>query len=344
MTMNKNYFLNHYLDTLAKRGITPDPGQMTVLHHLAARAEQLTRPKKLLSKATVPGLYLAGEVGRGKTMLMDLFFDALPETITRQRMHFHAVMQAIHQALFKEAGKNPLPRIVNTTLGKYQVICWDECQVDDVADALILKQVFECIFKQGICLIMTSNTLPRNLYQNGVQRHLFLKAIDALEAHSETLSLTGGQDYRVQQLATHQKFFLGPQDNLLQTCFEQLATGEIKFSPVLYVHDRTLQARAQAHHLIWFDFSAICEGPRGVADYFTLAQEAKVWLLSDVPVLDESNVNATRRFIHLIDILYDSGCQLLLSAAAPIDQIFQGTTLRQEFGRTQSRLNQMLSA
>ena len=293
----------------------------------------------------VEGLYLWGGVGRGKTCLMDMFYHALPGE-RKQRMHFHRFMGRVHARLNELRGTgNPLAAIGREFGEQYDVICFDEFFVSDIGDAMLLAGLLEAVFASGVTLVTTSNLPPKRLYENGLQRQQFLPAIRLIEAHTRVLNLDGGQDYRLRSLEQDACYFTplnAATSQAMEDCFRRLArTRAGEEQAVIEVLGRTLRPRRVADDLIWFDFKALCEGPRSAADYVELAKEYHTVLLSDVPQMDSSRDDSARRFIALVDEFYDHGVKLVLSAAVPIGQLYHGRELAFAFERTISRLTEM---
>ena len=292
------------------------------------------------------GLYLWGGVGRGKTMLMDLFYDCLPET-RRMRMHFHRFMRRVHDGLNEWAGTaDPLRKVAATIAAEGDVLCFDEFFVSDIGDAMILAEILDALFALGVTLVATSNVEPKHLYENGLQRRRFLPAIDLLYAHTRVEHVADGLDFRLRALEQAEIYHY-PLDRAaeqgLKKYFAALAPDAPQADVVLQIEGRPIKTRMVADDVVWFDFADLCEGPRSQNDYIELAMVYHAVLLSNVPVLDLHKENAARRFISLVDEFYDHGVKLIISAAAPITDLYQGERLRFEFERTESRLLEMQS-
>ncbi len=348
-----------YASRLASGEFEEDPSQARVVelldelfHRLVAAAPEpglWARVRATWSKPPSEpqtGLYVWGGVGRGKTMLMDLFFDCLPEE-RRLRMHFHRFMRRVHQGLNKWAGTvNPLERVAEELAEETDVLCFDEFFVSDIGDAMILAETLQALFSRGVTLVATSNVEPRELYKNGLQRQRFLPAIDLLYAHTFVHHIADGLDYRLRALEQAEIYHY-PLDDMadasLKRSLDSLAPEKPTADVELSIEGRPIRARYVADDVVWFDFSELCEGPRSQNDYIEIAMEYHAVLVSNVPVLDVNQENAARRFISLVDEFYDHGVKLILSADAAIPELYQGSRLKFEFERTQSRLLEMQS-
>ncbi len=291
------------------------------------------------------GLYIWGDVGRGKTMLMDLFYDSLPAK-TAIRLHFHRFMQRIHLELRKLDGQqNPLQTIARQWAGS-KVICFDEFYVSDIADAMLLGELMKALFSEGVVLVATSNTAPSSLYRNGLQRARFLPAIAAIEAHCQTLHLDSATDYRLQILEKapiyHSPLNAGTEAAML-ALYNQINPGSELSRTSLMINSRAFETRHRGDGIIWFDFAELCEKPRGTIDYIEIARAFNTVLISGVPLFTDEISDSLRRFINLVDELYDRGVNLIISAATDIDKLYRGQRLEFEFRRTHSRLYEMQS-
>lgn len=298
------------------------------------------------SPEAVKGLYVWGGVGRGKTMLMDLFYDCLPAD-RRLRLHFHRFMRRVHDRLTHWSGEpNPLTHVAAEFAEEADVLCFDEFFVSDIGDAMILAEVLKALFDRGVTLVATSNVEPANLYENGLQRRRFLPAIDLLYEQTDVLHMDDGMDFRLRALEQAEIYHwpLGAAaEQSLHNSFTSLAPETPAADVELIVEGRPIQARMVADDVVWFDFAQLCEGPRSQNDYIDLAMVYHAVLLSNVPVMTSKKENAARRFISLVDEFYDHGVKLIISAEASIPDLYQGERLRFEFERTQSRLLEMQS-
>ncbi|MCO5762610.1 MAG: cell division protein ZapE [Chromatiaceae bacterium] len=296
--------------------------------------------------APVKGLYLWGGVGRGKTYLMDWFAEALPLP-GKRRLHFHHFMRDLHEEL---AGlprqPDPLELVAERLCQDLRVLCLDEFVVTDITDATLLHGLLRAFFRRGVTLVTTSNTPPDLLYLNGLQRPLFLPAIALLKEHTEVFELDGGEDYRLRTLREEGVYHHageGDAEAHLESTFRRLLGGHHEDPPLLHVNGRDIPARRLGPDLAWFDFAVLCGGPRATADYIEIAREFHTILLSGVPRLTLGQDAAARRFLHLVDELYDRRVKLILSAEAPLDALYTGQLHDFAHERLISRLVEMQS-
>ncbi|MCG5511210.1 cell division protein ZapE [Ectothiorhodospira lacustris] len=312
-----------------------------------ARSHAFTR---WLRRAPTPaepvrGLYLWGDVGRGKTFLVDRFFEALPLE-DKLRLHFHRFMQRVHAEL-KTLKDQPDPiRIVSHRLATARVLCLDEFFVSDITDAVLLHRLLAGLMENGVTLITTSNIPPRALYKDGLQRELFLPAIDILQRHLEVVHLDGAVDYRLRALEQAEIYHAPLDDEAgvrLNEAFQSLAPEPGTQGGALAVEGRQIPVQRLADGVVWFHFKDICDGPRSQLDYVEIAREFHTVLISGLPVMDAAMENAARRFLALVDEFYDRKVKLIISAEARPEQIYQGQRLRFEYQRCVSRLLEMQS-
>lgn len=293
------------------------------------------------------GLYLWGGVGRGKTYLMDAFYDALPFE-AKQRVHFHRFMQGVHRQLAELKGvKNPIDVLGQRLAEQAEVICFDEFFVSDIGDAMILANFLDAIFSRGVALVATSNIQPSGLYANGLQRARFLPAIALLEKHTDVINVDAGTDYRLRTLEQaelyHTPLDEGADASLLDS-LHRLAPDHIEADTSVEINGRLLQCRYLCDDVAWFEFAELCDGPRSQNDYIELAREFHAVILANVPRLSAGMDDQARRFVNLIDEFYDRNVKLVISAAAPAAELYGGMRLSFEFERTISRLQEMQSS
>ena len=330
-----------------------DPAQRVALAELDRLWNELaSRPKSSLWRRlrgytdAVRGIYLFGPVGRGKTFLCDLFYDALPSEAKR-RVHFHRFMQDVHVALRSLTGRaNPLDEVASRIAADANVLVLDEFFVGDIGDAMILGNLLRALFERGAVLVTTSNTAPTDLYKDGLQRERFLPAIELIARHCAIVALDSPHDWRLRALKQAPVYYTPPgaeAERAMRAIFNRVARSAPRRDVQLDINDRPIPARLEADGAVWFEFDALCEGPRGVADYIELARAYHTILLSNVPEFTPMTEDAARRFIELVDELYDRGVNLVVSAARPAIALYDGERLRAQFARTESRLIEMQS-
>jgi cell division protein ZapE len=345
-----------YHESLRRHGYRPDAAQ----EHAVARLEdlrrrlqsaqagrsgwfaRLKRPKRD-PLAAVTGLYLWGGVGRGKTFLMDLFHAEL--ALPARRQHFHRFMKDVHGRLrARREIERPLEQVAAEIAAEARVLCLDELYVSDIADAMLLSGLFSGLVARGVTLVFTSNAPPAELYRDGLQRSRFLPAIALIERCTETVNVDAGLDYRLRQLERAPLYLdaLDPfADESLALRFEEIAGEAGKPGGVLAVEGRAIPVRRCAHDVVWFDFAALCVGPRSASDYVEIARDFHTVFVSGIPVLDEGANDPARRFVALVDEFYDRNVKLVVSAAAEPAALYRGERLAFEFQRTRSRLVEM---
>jgi cell division protein ZapE len=347
-----------YAREIAKRHFSSDSAQLTALAHLErlraelAAAASAPLGKRLLRGLTrdnggaFKGVYLWGGVGRGKTWLMDLFYSSL--TIAqKRRTHFYRFMQEVHADLKRLKGmQSPLDGVADKIARKAQVVCFDELFVSDIADAMILAGLFGALIRRGVTLVFTSNVKPKDLYKGGLQRDRFLPTIALIEKNCDVVAVDGGVDYRLRQLTAASIYLpTGAADTQkkLEQLFDDLSDEDVESGHDISVNHRKIKVVRESENVIWFEFAALCEGPRSPADYIAVASEYQSVVISNVPVLHDTADNAARRFISVIDEFYDRGVNVIISAAAPPSELYKGEKLKFEFQRTASRLTEMQS-
>jgi cell division protein ZapE len=351
--------LELYRARVASGALAADPVQEKTVAALQRLYDDLVRAgepargwrrgvARMLGQRAAPrrGLYLWGGVGRGKTLMMDLFFSALPFP-DKLRRHFHRFMADVHEHL-KALGEreDPLELVADRIAAEARIICFDELVVSDIADAMILGTLFAALFERGVTLAATSNIEPGQLYREGLQRQRFLPTIDLLRKHCEVLHVDGAVDYRLRVLERADVYQTpsGPAaDARLGEYFDAIAPDEGDHGGALDVLGRRIDYVRAADGVIWFGFVAICDGPRSQDDYIELSRLYQTVLVSNVPRFDALLENQARRFIALVDEFYDRRVKLILSAAAPVTELYAGDKLRHDFERTKSRLQEMQS-
>jgi cell division protein ZapE len=345
--------LTHYQHLLGTGRFEPDPYQLQAVTALDRLWHELQRQRRPLLKHrlrrkrqhNIRGLYLWGSVGRGKTWLMDLFYEQLPVR-RKQRIHFHRFMQRVHSGL-SELGRvqDPLPRIAESWAQNCKVLCLDEFFVSDIADAMLLSGLLQELFARGVTLVTTSNIEPDGLYRNGLQRAKFLPAIDLIKQHTQVLELGGDTDFRL-RILEQSEIFHHPLDDSAEkqmtVSFDRM-TAECELAHDLDINGRNFHAQRRGDGVIWFDFRELCDKPRGSIDYIEIACAFNTVMVSNMPQLQEDDANAARRFIIMVDEFYDRNVKLLISAEKPIDELYTGKKLAFEFQRTASRLTEMQS-
>lgn len=338
------------------------------------------KPKPILFKINnlftkhepIQGLYFHGRVGRGKTMLMDLFYQQL-KIKRKRRIHFHHFMENVHQQLKDFSGKdNPLMLIAKLWSTQVDILCFDEFFVNDIGDAMLLAGLLKTMLSNGITLVATSNCPPKELYKNGLQRERFLPTIDVINHYCQVISIDGPTDHRLLISETQQykyrDYSIGNdiEHNFLVDYFNKLSLGNIRCNDYIVINNRNINFRSRSDNTIWFDFMALCSGPRSQRDYIKLADNFKNVLVSNVPQFNGKLIPAVfsgvedgyqrsgvvmgqlrglddeaRRFIALVDEFYDRGIRLIITADVDIAELYQGTQLNFEFARCMSRLFEM---
>ena len=346
-----------YADGVARGEWLQDPAQLVALVELdRIHTELLREPAdpgwldRLLHRgddAAIRGLYLWGGVGRGKTFLIDLFHDGLPIALKR-RTHFHRFMREVHAGLHEHAGeRDPLAAIARQWRAKLQVLVLDEFFVSDIGDAMLLGRLLERLFAEGVVLVTSSNAAPATLYKDGLQRARFLPAIALLEQHCSVVHLDSPHDYRLRAL-TQSPVYRAPLDSesdaWLQARWTALGADNAHQDAGIEIDGRRIPVRARSKGMCWFDFAALCEGPRGNTDYIEIAREFHTVLVGGIPRLAAEQDDAARRFVHLIDEFYDRHVNLVCTADAAPMQLYAGQRLAAAFERTASRLIEMQSA
>jgi len=350
-------FRARYAQELKERGFSADPAQAAAVDAFDGLRTRLIERESSLSGARswfvrahprepVRGLYLWGPVGRGKTWLMDLFFQSLPFA-KRERVHFHRFMYDVHAQLKDlDAEVAPLEAVAERIAQNVHVLCFDELFVSDIADAMIIGGLLQGLFQRGVALIATSNQPPDRLYESGLQRERFLPAIALLERHTRILAVDSGTDYRLRDLTQAGTYLASNAPDTparLDALFKALAGGGPPQAGIVEIEGRPIAVVREAGTAVWFDFAALCAGPRSQNDYIEIARTYQTVILADVPQFDALHEDEARRFIALVDELYDHSVKLIVSAAAAPADLYRGERLRLEFERAASRLIEMQS-
>ncbi|MEY4428030.1 MAG: hypothetical protein RLZZ182_719 [Pseudomonadota bacterium] len=343
-----------YQQSLAERGYKADEAQLAGIAALqrcqdewagykAKRSNALT---KMLRYPELPkGVYMYGGVGRGKSFIMDCFFNAVPLE-RKTRLHFHEFMREVHRQLHELKGQqDPLEVLAKRMSRKHRLICFDEFHVADVTDAMILYKLLDAMFRNRMSIVTTSNFHPDGLYPNGLHRDRILPAIELLKQQLQVVNVDAGNDYRRRALE-NANLYLDPLNEAneaeMNRMFGQLAETADE-DPALNIEHRVLKARRKAGGVVWFDFNTLCGGPRSQNDYLELASRFHTVFLSDVPMMPVRLASEARRFTWLVDVLYDRKCKLVISAEVPPEQLYTEGPFSHEFPRMVSRLNEMQS-
>ncbi len=334
-----------YQSLVANGKLQADATQAQAIELLQEISRQL-QAQSSDAREIVKGAYLWGDVGRGKTWLMDLFFESL-DIGSKQRLHYHQFMENVHQALANlPAQSDPLNYLSADMARRYRVICLDEFHVMDIADAVMLHGLLRGLFANGVALITTSNRPPDELYKNGTHRERFLPAIELLKQNTTVFHLDGIKDYRLNRNIEDNVFLTGEAEqhqSILAQQFERIAEGQaVSLQPVV-IYGREISVIKSTDSVIWFDFDTLCRGPRSSSDYIEIARRYKSVILSGIPQLFVGEEGPARRFLNLVDEFYDQHVFLLLSSDVSLDQIYQGELLTFEFKRALSRLDEMQS-
>ena len=343
-----------YQATLIERGYQSDPAQLRAVAALercedewaAYKARRGNALTKMLVRPPIPrGVYMFGGVGRGKSFLMDCFFQSVPLT-RKTRLHFHEFMREVHRELQELKGTvNPLDELGKRMARKFRLICFDEFHVSDVTDAMILHRLLDALFANRVSIVTTSNFHPDGLYPNGLHRDRILPAIELIKHKLEVINVDAGTDYRQRTLA-QAELYLTPLSEAAETAlasvFNSLAEARDE-DPLLHIEHRELRSLRRAGGVVWFDFRTLCGGPRSQNDYLEIAQQFHTVILSGVPQMAPRLASEARRFTLLVDVLYDRRVKLVISAAVPAEALYTEGPLAHEFPRTVSRLQEMRS-
>lgn len=343
-----------YEAELAARGYKSDPAQLRAVVALEKCAlewseykqKRSNALKKLLSRPPIPrGVYLYGGVGRGKSFLMDCFYNAVPLK-RKTRLHFHEFMREVHRELRDLQGiVNPLDALAKRMAKRFRLICFDEFHVSEITDALILHRLLAALFEKGVGLVTTSNFKPDDLYPGGMHRDRILSAIALLNESLEVVNVDNGTDYRsrtLEQIKMYHQPWGEAADAEMADAFAKLAES-VDENPILHIEAREIYAKRKAGGVVWFDFKTLCGGPRSQNDYLEISTQFHTVLLSNVPTMPPRLSSEARRFTWLVDVLYDRRVKLILSAEVAPHALYTEGPLAHEFPRTVSRINEMQS-
>lgn len=292
------------------------------------------------------GLYMWGGVGRGKTWMMDMFFDSLPKE-RKMRLHFHHFMKRVHHELNQLKGQSdPLQKVADIIYQEADVICFDEFFVSNVSDAMILGDLFGMLFNKGITLVATSNIAPDGLYKNGIHRDRFLPAIEQVKKHTTVMNIDAGIDYRLrvlQQADLYVSPLTDESQSWLQERFNALSQNQVVYHEPIVINGREIEVIAKTENMLYCNFRALCMSPRSASDFIEIANQFSTVLIDNIPELNDIVADPTRRLIYLVDEFYDRRVKLLMRAEQPILELYQGEKLAFEIERTRSRLLEMQS-
>ena len=339
---------------LSERGYVADPAQLAAAQRLqrmhdefvAYKARRSNRLRKLIIRPPVPrGVWLYGGVGRGKSFLMDCFYASIP-VVRKTRLHFHEFMRGVHRSLQDLRGRpDPLDAVAAQVARRYRLICFDEFHVSDIADAMILERLMRALFANGVTFVMTSNYHPDQLYPDGLHRERVLPAIELIKASVDVVNVDAGVDYRRRSLADVRAYHtpLGAAtDRALRDVFAALAEARDE-DPRLLIEHREIRALRRAGGVVWFEFRTLCGGPRSQNDYLEIASQFHTVIVSGVPRMGAAMASEARRFVWLVDVLYDRRVNLILSAECPPEELYTEGAMAGEFHRTVSRIVEMQS-
>ncbi len=355
--------LDEYNRQLKEKNYQDDPEQHKAVQELAELQLQLIAQHQQKQKLSYTfkrffkpssinnsGCYIWGDVGRGKTWLMDMFFDSFKEEQLPQRhrirLHFHHFMQAIHDQLsLIGEQKSPLKHIAKSFAKHYQLLCLDEFHVSDITDAMLLYGLLETLFEEGVVLVATSNLAPDNLYKNGLQRERFLPAIKLIKQHNQVIQLDGEVDHRLRLLEKADTWHLLSEnsDSILEARFLELSTCPAQRHYKVHINYRVIETILYTKDILWIDFQILCGDKRGSADYIEIAKQFHTVFISRIPEMNDGQNDKAKRFINMIDEFYDRNVNLLCSAANQPEGLYSGKQFAFEFKRTVSRLQEMRS-
>ena len=360
-TLSDDSLVSAYLDRVKKENLRLDSDQQQVIQELqhiytnvVNQKTKITPKKSFLSRFTgskpqkkepTKGLYLYGGVGRGKTYLVDFFFDRLPIE-KKMRLHFHRFMQIVHEELAKIDGvENPLEHVAKIFTSKARILCFDEFHVIDITDAMLLGRLLEYLFEDGLVLVTTSNFHPDELYKDGLQRDRFIPAINLLKEHTTLVEMGGDYDYRSEAFKELDTFYFINDDKSeqrLESHFATLSGVDLyEDRKAVIINKRLIPVKKFTSDVAWFEFDDLCNTPRSTEDFIQIASFFKTVLISNIPVMNSNLNDAARRFINMIDTFYDMHVNIVVSAEVLPEKIYTGKKLAFEFDRAISRINEM---
>lgn len=355
ISLNKMTVREYYEHALSKRGFIADEAQKAAVDRLqqaygewvAFKAKRSTSFKRLLNRPDVPrGVYMWGGVGRGKSFLMDSFYLVVP-IVRKTRLHFHEFMRGVHRQLDELKGvADPLDEVARRIAKKYRLICFDEFHVSDIADAMILHNLFKALFDNGVSFIVTSNYAPDLLYPDGLHRDRMLPTIALLKAKLDILNVDAGIDYRrraMEQVTAYHAPLGAEADRALRHAFAAVAETDDE-DALIRIEAREIRCLRRAGGVIWFDFATLCGGPRSQNDYLEIASRFHIVILSGIPRMSAAMSSEARRFTWLIDVLYDHKVKLIMSAEVEPEALYTEGMMANEFHRTVSRIVEMQSS
>ena len=339
---------------LTTPGIKKDKSQIDILNAFAILQSKLISSKNnvtfiqkyLQPDPSTKGIYLWGDVGRGKTFLMDLFYNTL-NLKKKRRVHFHRMMNEVKNELTKiSKTKDPMKVLTKKISSNVDLLCFDEFFVEDIADAMLMYKFLEGLFDRGVTLVVTSNSHPDNLYKNGLQREQFIKAIDLISANTEIINISKGTDFRLSNKPSKLHFSSihnKKSDQLLTSYFESISPMKYQRNAQIFINNRNIQSTLSAETVIWFNSKSIFSTNRSVIDYIEIAKQYQTVIISEIPILTENMENEARRFIALVDEFYDRNVKLIYTSEASYENLYQGRKLLFAYERTKSRLSEMVS-
>ena len=335
------------LQTLSESVLSDRMPQVVVVKPSGFFARLFASSPKQTLESNIKGLYLWGGVGRGKTLLCDMFFNTLPIE-NKKRLHFHRFMQGVHEQLRGIKGEqSPLELVAQSYADQYRVLVLDEMHINDITDAMLMSGLLQGLYNRGVVIVTTSNAQPDDLYHDGLQRAQFLPAIDALKKNSDVVFLGGDTDYRLRALENAEIYHVPLDDKadlVLDEYFRQaVASGNYQTDVPVEINNRDIQSHKLAESIVWFEFEALCMTNRSTDDYIEIARLFETVLVANVPQMSASNSDVARRFINMIDEFYDRRVKLVVTAEVVPEALYDGTRLSFEFERTASRLREMQS-